>query len=67
MSGFVLYCWILTDDGRSAITIWETPDQAAAGNGAIADWFAANTASTATGEPVVNDGVVAYADIPGFI
>jgi hypothetical protein len=67
MPGFVLYAWLQTADGRTAINIWETPDQRAAGNEVIAAWVAANTAATTTGPPVVNDGVVVYADIPGFI
>ena len=44
------------------------PDRlAAAGNEAIAAYVAANSAGTTTGEPIINDGVVIYADIPGFI
>lgn len=67
MPGFVLYAWFQTATGRTAINIWETQDQLAAGNEVIVPWIAANTAETTTGEPVVNDGVVVYADIPGFI
>src|SRR5215213_2845567 len=67
MPGFVLYAWLQTADGRTAINIWETPDQQAAGNELVAGWVAANTAETTTGPPVVNDGVVVYADIPDFI
>ena len=67
MPGFVLYAWLQTADGRTALNIWETPDQQAAGNELVAGWVAANTAETTTGPPVVNDGVVVYADIPGFI
>jgi hypothetical protein len=67
MPGFVLYAWLQTADGRTAINIWETADQLVAGNAVITPWITANTAETAAGEPVVNDGVVVYADIPGFI
>ncbi len=67
MPGFVLYAWLQTEDGRTAINIWETADQLAAGNDAVAAWVVANSAETTTGEPVVNDGIVTYADIPGFI
>jgi hypothetical protein len=67
MPGFVLYAWLQIGDGRTAINIWETPDQQAAGNEVVAAWVAANSAATTTGDPVVNDGVVVYADIPGFI
>jgi hypothetical protein len=67
MPGFVLYAWLQTADGRTAINVWETPDQQAAGNEVVATWVAANTAETTIGEPVVNDGVVVYADIPDFI
>ena len=67
MPGFVGYWWIQTEDGRTAINIWETAEQLAAGNEAVAAWVVANSAGTTTGDPVVNDGVVTYADIPGFI
>jgi len=67
MPGFVLYAWLQTADGRTAINIWETPDQQAAGNEVVAAWVAANTAETTTGPPVVNEGAVVYADVPGFI
>ena len=67
MPGFVGYWWIQTEDGRTAVNIWETAEQLAAGNDAVATWVAANTAGTTTGDPIVNDGVVTYADIPGFI
>src|SRR5215217_239532 len=67
MPGFVLYAWLQTADGRTAINVWETPDQQVAGNEVVATWVAANTAETTIGEPVVNDGVVVYADIPDFI
>ena len=67
MPGFLLYCWIQVEGGRVAINIWETAAQLAAGNEAIAAWVADNTADTTTGEPVVNDGAVIYADLPGFI
>lgn len=67
MPGFVLYCWIQTEDGRVAINIWETADQVVAGNEAVAAWVAENTANTTTGDPVVSDGSVVYADIPEFI
>jgi hypothetical protein len=67
MPGFVLYAWLQTEGGRTALNIWETPDQQAAGNEVVAAWVAANSAQTTTGEPVVNDGIVIYADIPGFI
>lgn len=67
MPGFVLYCWIQTEDGRVAINIWETADQVTAGNEAVSAWVAANTANTTTGDPVVSDGSVVYADIPQLI
>lgn len=63
MPGFLLYCWIQVEGGRVAINIWEIADQLAAGNEAIAAWVA----DTTTGEPIVNDGVLVYADLPGFI
>jgi hypothetical protein len=67
MPGFVLYGWMQTEEGRTAVNIWETADQLAAGNEAIAAWVAANTADSSIGDPVVNDGVIIYADVPGFV
>lgn len=67
MPGFVFYCWIQTENGRTAINVWETAEQLAAGNDAVAEWVAANTANTTSGDPVVNDGVIIYTDIPGFV
>lgn len=61
MEGFVLYAWILTETGRVAINVWETAEQMAAGDQAVADYVAANTVATTVGEPVVNDGKVGYA------
>lgn len=61
MPGFVLYAWLQTDTGRTAINIWETAEQVRAGNEAVAEWVAANTADTTTGEPVVHDGRIGYA------
>ncbi len=63
MDGFILYCWILTDDGRVAINIWETAEQLAAGNEAVTSWAAENTSSATVGEPLVHEGVVGYSDI----
>jgi hypothetical protein len=67
MPGFVCYYWIQTEDGRTAVNVWETAEQLAAGNEAIAAYVVANSAGTTVGEPIINDGVVIYADIPGFI
>ena len=64
MPGFVLYCWIQTEVGRTAINIWETADHLAAGNEAIAAWVDANIGVTSVGDAVVNDGVIIYADFP---
>jgi hypothetical protein len=66
MPGFILYCWIETEGGRTAINIWETADQLQAGNEAIAAWVADNTADSTVGEPVVNDGIIGYATGPGL-
>jgi len=67
MPGFVLYLWLQTAEGRTAINIWETADHLAAGNEAVATWVAANSVETIAAAPVVNEGIVVYADIPGFI
>lgn len=61
MDGFVMYAWILTTTGRTAINIWETAEQQAAGDQAVAEYVAANTVSTTVGEPVVNNGTIGYA------
>lgn len=66
MPGFVLYAWLQTDGGRTAINIWETAEQLRAGNEAVAEWVAANTADTTTGEPVVHDGRIGYARLQGI-
>ena len=67
MPGFVFYGWIQTENGRTAVNVWETAEQLAAGNDAVAEWVAANTANTTSGDPVVNDGVIVYTDVPGFV
>ena len=61
MEGFVLYAWIQTETGRTAINIWETAEQMAAGDQAVADYVAQNTISTTVGEPIVHSGTVGYA------
>jgi hypothetical protein len=65
MPGFVFYGWIQTEGGRTAINIWETDEQLHAGDKAVAEWVAANTAPTTTGNPVVNAGRIGYAILPG--
>ncbi|CAN5705971.1 hypothetical protein BH23CHL4_BH23CHL4_18120 [soil metagenome] len=66
MDGFVLYGWIQIENGRVAINIWETMEQLEAGNEAVAAYVAENTASTTTGDPVVNTGMIGYAEIAGI-
>lgn len=66
MDGFIAYLWFLIENGRTAITLWETAEQVAAGNTAIADWVAANTANSTTGDPVSNQGPIGYAEIAGL-
>jgi hypothetical protein len=63
MPGFILYCWIETEGARTAINIWETLEQLQAGNEAVADFVAANTADTTIGEPVVNQGMIGYGEL----
>lgn len=63
MEGFVMYAWILTPNGRTAINIWETAEQMAAGDHAVADYVAQNSVSTTVGEPVVNNGTIGYAAV----
>ena len=66
MPGFVLYCWIETEGGRTALNIWETEEQLRAGDEAVAAYVAANTADTSVGEAVVNDGRIGYAEVLGL-
>lgn len=65
MDGFVLYAWILTEAGRLSMNIWETADQLAAGDEAVAAFVAENTVNTTVGEAIVHSGTVAYSDILG--
>ncbi len=65
MPGFVLYGWVQTEGGRTAVNIWQTDEQLRAGNAVVASWVADNTADTTVGDPVVNDGHVGYGVIPG--
>jgi hypothetical protein len=62
MEGFVLYAWMQVENGRVALNIWETMEQLEAGNQAVADYVAQNTAQTTTGDPIVNTGMIDYAD-----
>ena len=62
MEGFVLYAWMQVENGRVALNIWETMEQLEAGNQAVADYLAANTVQTTTGDPIVNTGTIDYAD-----
>jgi hypothetical protein len=64
MPGFILYCWFLTEGGRTAINIWETDEQLAAGNEAVAVWLAEHAPETAVGDPVVNEGHIGYGLVP---
>jgi hypothetical protein len=66
MPGFILYSWIQTEDGRMPINIWETEEDLRAGDKAVADYVAANTASTSVGDAVVNEGPIGYAEIVGL-
>lgn len=66
MDGFVLYCWLQTPGGRVGINIWETAEQTAAGDAAIADWVAATPIMATSGETEVRAGVIGYADVLGI-
>lgn len=63
MDGFILYCWILTEDGRVAINIWESAEQLVAGDEAVTAWAAENTRAATVGEPLVHQGVIGYTDL----
>jgi hypothetical protein len=66
MPGFVLYCWIETEGGRTNINIWETAEQLQTGDEAVAAYVAANSSDTSVGEAIVNDGPIGYAEIAGL-
>ncbi len=65
MDGFILYGWMMTPEGRLSFNIWETADQLAAGDKAVADWVAANPTVSSSGETEVHAGVIGYADVLG--
>lgn len=65
MDGFVLYGWLGTPDGRISFNIWETAEQLAAGDEAIADWVAANPIVTMEGTTDVYAGTIGYAEVVG--
>ena len=66
MEGFVLYGLLQTDTGRVGINIWETAEQLAAGNEAVAAWTGVHTIGTWVGDPVIYDGAIGYAEIVGW-
>jgi hypothetical protein len=65
MDGFVLYCWLHTDEGRVSFNIWETEAHLQAGNEAVATFVAENPVITESGESLVYNGVIGYSDLLG--
>lgn len=65
MAGYVLYGWMYAEGGRVSFNIWETADQLAAGNDAVAAFGAANPVITEEGPPVVHEGVIGFSDFFG--
>jgi len=63
MDGFVMYCWMHTEDGRVSFNVWETAEQMQAGNEAVAAWGAANPVITQEGPAEVHNGVIGYSDL----
>ncbi|MCA9860019.1 MAG: hypothetical protein KC438_09865 [Thermomicrobiales bacterium] len=65
MDGFVLYGWLGTPDGRISFNIWETAEQLATGDAAVAEFVAANPVITMDGTTEVYTGTIGFADVLG--
>lgn len=65
MDGYILYGWTGVSDGRISYNIWETPEQLAAGDAAIAEWVKQNPIITQQGTTEVYAGTIGYSDILG--
>ncbi len=65
MPGYVLYAWMYAEGGRISFNIWETAEQLAAGNEAVADFAAANPVITEERPATVHEGVIGYSDFFG--
>lgn len=66
MPGFVAYLWIKSGDIGTAINIWETAEQTAAGDQAVRDWVAANAIPETVGTPEVYAGTIGFAEMAGI-
>ncbi len=66
MPGFVAYLWIKSGDVGTAINIWETAEQTAAGDQAVRDWVAANAIPETVGTPDVFAGTINFAEMAGI-
>ncbi|MGD9710485.1 MAG: hypothetical protein AB7V46_00255 [Thermomicrobiales bacterium] len=66
MPGFVAYLWVKTGDTGTAINIWETAEQTAAGDIAVRDWIVANAIPETVGTPTVYAGTIGYAQMAGI-
>ncbi|HYH11064.1 MAG TPA: hypothetical protein VD789_01825, partial [Thermomicrobiales bacterium] len=64
--GFVLYCWFERPEGRIAINIWETPEDMAAGEEALAAWRDEHFSTPTSSETVTWHGTVGYSTISGL-
>jgi hypothetical protein len=62
--GFLLYCWVQREGGRLAINIWETLEDAAAGDEALVAWRDEHFTTPTSSETVTTTGTVVYAEMP---
>lgn len=65
MPGYVLYAWMYAEGGRISFNVWETAEQLAAGNEAVAAFAAANPVITEERPATVHEGVIGYSDFFG--
>lgn len=66
LPGFVLYCWFERPEGRIAINIWETAEDMAAGDEALAAWREEYFAGPTSSETVTWHGTIGYSTITGL-
>ncbi|MCC6943754.1 MAG: hypothetical protein IT335_04195 [Thermomicrobiales bacterium] len=66
MPGFLAYLWVKSGDIGTAINIWETAEQTAAGDQAVRDWIVANAIPETVGTPTVYSGTILFAELAGI-
>ncbi len=66
MPGFLAYYWVKSGDIGTAINLWETTEQTAAGDQAVRDWIVANAIPETVGTPSVYSGTIWFAELAGI-